>query len=49
MPETPNVPFAHAPRMVDPMTAWVLSLCKCCWTGCDCGCIEDCPLHRERR
>ena len=23
--------------------------CQCCSAGCDCGCVEDCPLlsHRE--
>lgn len=28
---------------------WIKQLCECCYTGCDCGCVEDCPLvaHRE--
>lgn len=20
--------------------------CTCCWEGCDCGCIDDCPVYR---
>lgn len=20
-------------------------ICKCCRGGCDCGCVEDCPVH----
>ncbi len=22
--------------------------CKCCASGCDCGCIEDCQVHRDQ-
>jgi hypothetical protein len=29
--------------MTGPFDAW---LCECCRSGCDCGCIEVCPVHR---
>ncbi len=22
--------------------------CRCCDDGCDCGCLETCPLHKNR-
>ena len=31
--------------MPDLLTA---TFCNCCYTGCDCGCIEDCLLVRHK-
>jgi len=28
------------------LLAHLVSPCECCGTGCDCGCVLDCPRHR---
>lgn len=32
---------------IDAALGGVLS-CECCWEGCDCGCVEECPSGLER-
>lgn len=22
-------------------------MCECCYTGCDCGCVIDCPINHQ--